>query len=300
MLSSANPDWLEIVMGYRTVDVENPTIGTDCAIDIYLPTVRTLHESLLEVRRKGKLIAGKVFTEEELEDMKEDLLSRDNLAVLDSYQERKESLERDLQIQRSDIRKQQISARLERLEEDKEIAESKWVKLQSVTKEGLLSSAQQYYCFFRSLHDHESKKPLWSSYKEFLDDSRGFFVQNLYTAYVEFTTGFDDSRLRAIAKDNFYRMIPILQGGQAISTVSTLADLSFVMVRLLYWFQYYTNVLQNSRDECPQDILDDDEKFDEWAEVQRKNLNRGDSEPQSNTSVQRHGGRQRQTVVLNG
>jgi hypothetical protein len=284
-----NPDWLEIMCGYRTVSVKDHTL------DIYLPTVTMVHESLFYVRKESDQVLGKALTQEDLEDLKAIILRPAELSVLDNYEDKSKQLSREIETSMTLGKRQIAQRKLDQLESNKLEADSKWSKMMSLTVSGFSSTVQTQFCFYRCVYDHTTREPLWSSFDEFSEDYRGFFVRAVYSAYVDFLTHFDDKCLRSIAKDGFYRMIPQLQASHLISSFDNIKEMSIVAMKLLHWITYYNSVIQNARDKCPDHILQDDILFDEWAERQRKGLT---PEQTTNSSVVRSGGKRRESLVI--
>lgn len=290
-----NPDWLEIIMGYRTTEVEGEVV------DIKLPTFKVIHESLFHVRRKEKELRHRAFTEDDLLDLEELLLSSSDLKFRDGYEQRRKELER--QIQTATGGKKKIAqAQLDRLDSRMERIDSYWNHLVGYTVDGLSSSVQTHFCFYRSVRYHEEQEPLWQSYEDFLGDDRGVFVKALFDEFVDFSTEFDDTRLRAIAKGGFYRILPQVQDEFGFMTFPDMRDMSIVAVKLMHWLSYYVHSLQNAREECPPEVLDDDDLFDRWIERQKKDLTESASPPPNNSgsSLRKTGGRRNETFIISG
>ena len=261
-----SPDWLEILMGYRVVEVEG------VKYDILLPTLSIIHESLFYTRKAEDGIKSTSFSEVEIDELQDQILTDEDIEFIDSFELKLAEYKRDLEIQTNAGKRQILRNRIKNLEEKKDNSDLEWQKIRSFTREGFGSLIQTHYCFSRCVRLHDTEEPLWVTYNEFLDDNRGSLTRELMSLFMNYTTEFTDSRLREIAKDGFYRIISQVMKDNIVTSFSSAKDISMAAIKLLYWIQYYSNTLQYSSEECPPDIIEDDDAFDLWAERQRKGV----------------------------
>lgn len=286
-----SPLWLEIVCGFKTVDVEG------IKYDLLLPTLGVLHDSNFYIRQAKEDLVGIAYTAESLEYLQKDLLSEEDMALLDTYEEERAVLGRDLEVQSGVGKRQLIRKAIEKLEQRKTSVDTKWYRIISMSSEGYASIIQTYYCFFRCLRYHEDKSPAWDSYEEYLGENKAIYLKALMTEYLDFTSKFTDVPLRELARDGYYRVVHQVMKESLVSAFPTPKDTSLVAIKLLYWLSYYANVLQSASETCPKEILEDDSAFDIWAERQQHGIT---DTPSSSENVSRVRGKGKESIIVSG
>lgn len=286
-----SPELLEIINGYSLVEVG------EVIYRIYLPTLSIIHESMFHASQAEKELRGRVFDDEDIESLKDKLLTKDEITLLETFEEQTIRYKRDLEFQTNVGKKQLTRNKIKQLEEDKERVDIKWRRAKLFTSNGYSYIIQTQFCLFKCVVIHDMNEPLWKSYNEFLDEERSWLIYQLMTEYINLTTKYTDVELRKIAKEGYYRVIYTLIKENQISFVSEIQELSMIAIRLLYWMTYYTNVIQGATEECPTEILEDNVAFDNWAERVRKGVTTN-SEPPISHNQNRVKGKHRETIVI--
>lgn len=287
-----SPLWLEVINGFRTVKVAG------IQYDLLLPTFSTLHESQFYVRQAEEELLGVAYTADALEYQQEDLLSEKDILMLDSYEERKAELEHDLGIQTNAGKRQIVRQMIIRLDAEKQSVDYKWYRIRAMSSEGYASIVQTHYCFYRGTRYTDTHNPVWNSYEEFLcDRDQTRLIRILIEYYINFTSEFTDSVLRSMARDGFYRVMHQVMKEHNMPVFNSVSDLNMVAIKLLYWIEFYANALQSATEDCPKEILEDDEAFDLWVDRQRKGITNSES-GQSDSNISRVRGRGRETIVV--
>lgn len=287
-----SPQWLDVLLGFRVVEVD------DCLFDLLLPTLTILHESLFYIRKISQEGEGVIYKRDEIENNKSDLLPKTDIEVLETFDEKIATYNRDLEIQSNAGKRQMTRIRIRELTEQKEKIDIKWIKLLSMSDEGLSSTAQTHYCFYKCIHYHKDKTLVWDSFDDYLDDTDTTFIRKLMTLFLEFTNEFTDTELRKIARISFYRVMDQISKEHFIAPFESMADMSIESMKLLYWITYYNNALQNTSEECPIGVLEDDEAFDAWVDRQKKSISDPVSEVSSSSNVNKIRGKTRERIIV--
>lgn len=286
-----SPDLLEIILGYKTVEFNN------VLYDVYFPTLKIIHNASFYARKSRNDLKGTVFDNIDIDVRKETLLSKEEIELLESFDLKLADFKRDLEIQTNAGKRVMIRNRIKKLEEDREKVEITWNRIKLMTSDGYIHLITTQVCFCTCVRYHETGEPVWDNYEEFLDDNHGVLIQALLKEYVDLTNKYSDKKLRELAKENYYRVIYQIMKENQISFCSSMVEMSMVAIRLLYWISYYTNIIQNAQEECPSEILNDDDSFDNWANRVRKGITPElESNSQGKYKVK---GKHRETIVIN-
>lgn len=286
-----SPQWLEILLGFRVVELDG------ILFDLLLPTLSVFHESLFYTRQISSAEEGTIYKKEEIESYKSELLSESDVEVLETFDEKIATYKRDLEIQTNAGKRQMTRLRINELTRQKQKIDVKWIKLLSMSDSGLASTVQTHYCFYKCVRYHEDKSPLWDSFEEYLNETDAIFIRRLMSLFLTFTNEFTDTELRKIARVSFYRVMNQISKEHLIAPFNSMSDMSIEAMKLLYWITYYTNALQNASEECPPDILEDDEAFDGWVDRQRKNIS-SPIEENKTSNINAIRGKSRERIIV--
>lgn len=131
----------------------------------------------------------------------------------------------------------------------------------------------------------ENDNLYWSSYKEALKEDRLILKDEILFSYLRFYAGLSTSIIRAIARNNLWRVryITSTKASDSLFGIPT-SDYTTDQLNLVYWSNYYQSIYEMLPEDRPSDIvIEDDDTLDAYMKTIYEERNKDDAARKSKT-----------------
>lgn len=166
-----------------------------------------------------------------------------------------------------EARKNSIKENIERLQDQVQELHIKIQNFLYMSQERKADEESFLYLAWSSVYDIDGER-FWETFDVFEEEKRFDLRTSLIEEFTQFNIGLPSKTVRFLARHSLWRIryVAAMKTGQQLFD-NGLVDLTPDQLSLLYWSNYYQSIFEMLPDDQPsQEIIDDDDKLDEYME----------------------------------
>lgn len=253
--------WKAILNGFGIVRNEG------IVYRFYLPT--------LEIEQEAQVYALSSINWEELPDEKlleeciREILTEEEIKFYEEFPQERVEKKTLIGLSTTESRKRLLESQLKTLESRFEMISKLRRNIYKFSIENIRYSIELDYYFYRGVRFADNT-PLWENIEDF-EDSYLVDSIRLQESYSNFLNElYDEKSIRSVAKISSYRVKLKSWEESNIPICRDVTTTTEPLTNLLYWCHLYNNVITNSLEDVPDDVVQDDDRFDEFLEHMNK------------------------------
>jgi hypothetical protein len=260
-----------VISNKRLIKLEHPD-----GVDFILFSFPTTQELMISryIREKA-LVTAKEEGLISLEDAKgliDKVTSQEEKDKIKKLEEQIEGQKLVLNITAIEARREAVKENIERLEAELTGLQAKSHNFLYLSQERKADEESFLYMVWLSSYEITGNK-FWETFDGFEEDPRHGLRNKLIEEFAKFNVGLPSKTIRLLARHSLWRIryVAAVKTGQKLFA-NGLSDLTPDQLSLLYWSNYYQSIYEMMPDDQPsQEIIDDDDKLDEYMNEYFKN-----------------------------
>ncbi len=223
-------------------------------------------KALIEAKREG------LPTLEEAEGLADRVVTQEDKDKIKDLKEQIKGQEAVLERTAIDARKDQIRENIDRLKVQLEELQIRVNNLLYMSQERKADEESFLFLAWASTYAVTGEH-FWKTFDTFEEETRQDLRNSLFDEFTKFNAGIPSKSIRFLARHSLWRIryTAATKMGQQLFH-DGLVDLTPDQLSLLYWSNYYQSIFEMLPDDQPSpDVIDDDDKLDEYMEAYFKN-----------------------------